>query len=355
MTRTLRIFSLLAIYAAIGSMYSQKAAAQLVIAVDEEDLYVKYIDVNTLVVTDLFRPMDAIAAPGAGTDGPEGIAADENNRVFYWQDGDNLYRVFYDALDGGGFMTGEFIADMFCAAGPGCNGTALSSQDGLTFANGILYGVRNTDSTTGGREGIYTIDVNTGAATCIRAWADDGVTTATNVDIRDIVYNADNGLFYVYNNTSTGIGGGGAGIYSVDIDNVLACGAFAVALVAQTPDIVTLCNCTAYPPATSTCCGSVTTPDIDGMAYGNGKIYLTIDQQGPILVYDIATDTFDPNLGNPWTATEVGAGGTWAPTALIPLPVTNLGITLNSVTANSRPVILDGVIGIGDSHIHDHN
>lgn len=355
MKRGIRRAFWIAAFTAVGSLGLRSAQAQLVITVDEEDLYVKYIDVNTLAVTDLFRPMDAIASPpGAGTDGPEGIAADENNRVFYWQDDNNLYRVFYDALDGGGFMTGEFIADITCAGGPGCNGTANSSMDGLTFANGILYGVRNVDSATAGREGIYTINVNTGAATCIRAWADDGVTTAAQVDIRDIAYNPADGLFYVYNNTSTGFGGtGGAGVYSVDIDNVLMGGAFAVALVASTPDVVTLCGCTAYPPATSTCCGSVTTPDIDGMAIGNGKIYLTIDQQGPILIYDIATDTFDPNIANPWTLTDFGAGGTWAPTALIPLPTTNLGITLDSVTTNtSRPVRQDGVVGIGEQAIY---
>ncbi|HWL92638.1 MAG TPA: DUF11 domain-containing protein [Phycisphaerae bacterium] len=276
--------------------FASQAQAQLVITVDEDDEFVKYIDVATLIETDLFKPLDSVVG-GAGGDGPEGIAADDANRLFYWQDNNNLYRTPYDDTDANGFMISTKIADIRCTT---CTGD--TDVDGLTFANGVLYAVRNTSGATTGPEGLYSINVTNGVATLLATWS------SNDVDVRDIAYDPASGLFYIYNNDPTnGFGGGGAGIYSLDIDNVLNGGAFATAMVQSVPTITDIC------PSD---CGTNTAHDIDGMALGDGKIYLNVDQEGPTLVFDIATDQFESDMANPWTTTELGAGGTWAPSAL---------------------------------------
>ncbi|MCA9255241.1 MAG: hypothetical protein KDA33_06365, partial [Phycisphaerales bacterium] len=339
MRRICKRVTWLAVLAALSAFAPRQANAQLVISVDEENLYVQHMDVNTTAFTELFRPDESTLPPGAGTDGPEGIAADESNRVFYWQDQARLYRTFFDLRDTNGFMVSEYIADMQCTT---C--TSITTMDGLTYANGTLYGVRNSSGSTTGPEGIYSIDVATGAATLILDFTTDpGVGSTSDIDVRSIAYNSADGLFYIFNNdNSTGFSGGGAGIYTVDIDNVLGGGANAIALVEATPDVTLICSG----------CGTSTTPDIDGMAIGDGKLYLTIDQPGDILAYDLATNLFDPSFTNPWAASELAAGATWAPSALAqPAGVANLRNAL-AVTTNGNDLVDDGNVGLGDQIVY---
>lgn len=324
-----------------GLMRSPIAHAQLVVGVSEDEEYVKFIDVATNTPTDLFRPLDSVIG-GAGGDGPEGIAADNANRLFYWQYIDNLYRTYWDNKDANGYMISEKIADMQCTT---C--TSVTSMDGITYVNGILYGVRNLDSATSGLEGIYTIDPGTGVATLIFEFASDpGIGDDLNIDARGLCQDPNSGLFYFYNNdnndANSGLNGQGAGIYSIDIDNVLGGGAFAIAMVGPTPTITSLCSN----------CGTDGFPDIDGMVLGNGKIYLLTDQPGDFLVFDIATSLFELNILNPWTTTETAAGGTWAPDANgPPAGVADLSVSLSATHDGlDFPSGLD--VGLGEQIVY---
>lgn len=49
--------------------------------------------------------------------------------------------------------------------------------------------------------------------------------------------------------------------------------------------------------------------DIDGLAFGDGKLYLVIDEPGSIYVYDLATAAYETPLPNPWTTAEIFSGG----------------------------------------------
>jgi hypothetical protein len=65
--------------------------------------------------------------------------------------------------------------------------------------------------------------------------------------------------------------------------------------------------------------------DIDGLAYGNGKLYLVIDQPGDIYVYDIASGLYETPLTNPWTSSEIFCGGAFGG-GLIPVELQSLTI-----------------------------
>lgn len=63
--------------------------------------------------------------------------------------------------------------------------------------------------------------------------------------------------------------------------------------------------------------------DIDGLAYGNGKLYLVIDQPGNIYVYDIASGLYETPLVNPWTSSETFSGAAFG-TGMIPVELQSL-------------------------------
>lgn len=65
--------------------------------------------------------------------------------------------------------------------------------------------------------------------------------------------------------------------------------------------------------------------DIDGLAYGGGKLYLVTDEPGDIYVYDIAGATFDPPLANPWTTSETFSAGAYG-LGLIPVELQSLTV-----------------------------
>jgi hypothetical protein len=65
--------------------------------------------------------------------------------------------------------------------------------------------------------------------------------------------------------------------------------------------------------------------DIDGLAYGNGKLYLVIDEPGDIFVYDILSGLYETPLTNPWTTSEVFSGGAFGG-GLIPVGLQSLTI-----------------------------
>jgi hypothetical protein len=58
--------------------------------------------------------------------------------------------------------------------------------------------------------------------------------------------------------------------------------------------------------------------DIDGLAFGDGRLFLVTDEPGDIYVYNIAGATFEAPLTNPWTSSEVFCGAAFGE-GLIPV------------------------------------
>ncbi len=65
--------------------------------------------------------------------------------------------------------------------------------------------------------------------------------------------------------------------------------------------------------------------DIDGLAYGNGKLFLVIDEPGDIFVYDIASGLYETPLTNPWTTSEIFSGGAFG-SGLIPVELQSFDV-----------------------------
>ena len=65
--------------------------------------------------------------------------------------------------------------------------------------------------------------------------------------------------------------------------------------------------------------------DIDGLAYGDGKLFLITDEPGDIYVYDIATASYETPIPNPWTTAELFCGGAFGP-GLIPVELQSLTV-----------------------------
>jgi len=59
--------------------------------------------------------------------------------------------------------------------------------------------------------------------------------------------------------------------------------------------------------------------DIDGLAYGNGRLYLVTDEPGSIYVYNVGTAAYEAPLTNPWTTSEVFSGATFGSGLVIPV------------------------------------
>lgn len=59
--------------------------------------------------------------------------------------------------------------------------------------------------------------------------------------------------------------------------------------------------------------------DIDGLAYGNGRLYLVTDQPGSIYVYNVGTASYEAPLTNPWTTSEVFSGAAFGSGLIIPV------------------------------------
>ena len=136
--------------------------------------------------------------------------------------------------------------------------------DGLAISGGVLYGT-NADALN---NGLYSIDWGTLVATQVGAFADS---------ISGIDADPDTGVIYGVNDTTGQL-----------------------VTLSPTGTITPVIN---YPAGFS---------DIDGIAVGNGIVYLVADEAGPIPAYDIAGAAYGTPLTSPFTSADVFSGAAYA-------------------------------------------
>jgi hypothetical protein len=247
-----------------------------------------YLDVTSGVTTTLWNSVANRKVNGAATDAANSrLYTNDAARLSSWNFGSVGTAPTVIA---GMYRTTDNVS--FTATG----------VDGLTFANGQLYGSTSFASTTFKR-GIYQIATTSdGMATphCVMTplWLDQ---TGTSIVLSGLDYNPADNLFYV-TSTQDVISAGGnfaRGIYSID-----AFGSGAINKVADFPAGRT---------------------GIDGLAIGGGKFWLTEQEAAnsriDIYPYDPVTQTYGSTIFVPLTdATSRATGATWAPGALVAVP-----------------------------------
>ncbi|CAG0952379.1 hypothetical protein PHYC_00268 [Phycisphaerales bacterium] len=263
------------------AVLAPRAAAQLVVGNDQATPTIWLVDVSgSLPNRALVTGSPAICY---------GLAADESGRVLYWTNGSSLFRAPYTST---GPLTPQNIG----------------AFSGVTFITGLAFD--SSLSRLYGRSsgGLYQIDVST--AVCTQVFA------ATAQDFGAFDYDSANDVFYVANDSIATTVVPGRGLYRI-----------LKPLTAPTFQLVSI-----YPS------GEI---DIDGLAVGDGIVYLVNDAppQG-IYRYNLMTNQYMAALPSPFTSTNAAtAGGTWAPNLLGTPPHADLSITL---TDDPDPVVPPG-------------
>jgi hypothetical protein len=75
--------------------------------------------------------------------------------------------------------------------------------------------------------------------------------------------------------------------------------------------------------------------DIDGLAIGEGRAYLLVDEPGSIYVWDFGGATYVAPLNNPWTESETFAGAAWLGSA--PGASSRATFNVNKVFTDGNP------------------
>jgi uncharacterized repeat protein (TIGR01451 family) len=152
------------------------------------------------------------------------------------------------------------------------DGMAVSqTMTGLAFHNGTLYACRNIAN-----EAIYTINTTTLVASVFIDYVD------ADFDCGGLAVNPGDGMVYMTNDDATPLG---SGLFRMNMDG-------SGTLI------------TAYPAGQT---------DIDGLAIGDGRAYLVIDEPGSIFVWDFGTAAYLAPLTNPWTTSETFSAGAFIP------------------------------------------
>jgi hypothetical protein len=239
------------------------ANAQLVVGNDQSGTATIWlIDVNTGVATPLFASSTADAKPW-------GMAADEANRILYWNAGSVLKSATYDSLLSGS-PTINSISMTY--NGSGVNFVGM----GFNPATGKLLGTRNIST-----EAVYEIDPATGIATLIWAYS-------TSFDFGGLEYDAATGKLYGLSDTAPT--GSVRGLYEINTATM------------------TTTFIAPYPAGET---------DIDALAVADGKAYYVTDgpntTQVNFYIFEIASGTQVGTLPSPFTGSGTFAAATWAP------------------------------------------
>ncbi|MCB1642864.1 MAG: DUF11 domain-containing protein, partial [Xanthomonadales bacterium] len=148
-------------------------------------------------------------------------------------------------------------------------GAMALSMTGLAFGNGTLYACRNIAN-----EAIYAVDLGTLIATVFIDFDD------ASFDCGGLAFNPDDGALYMTNDDVTPLG---SGLYRMNMDG-------SGTLI------------TPYPAGQT---------DIDGLAIGDGRAYLIIDEPGNQFVYDFALAAYQTPLTSPFASAETFSAGAW--------------------------------------------
>lgn len=254
------------------------ATAQLILGSDQPN--------PSIWVADVSRAGAPRSLLGGANVRVYGLAADNTGQMLYWLDnGTSLYKAPFNT-------TGPLV--------PGLVGSTTVSGVGVSFVSlafdaveGKLYGYRNSNDAQ--TEGIY--EISTTNASAVRVCAIDPAADFGGMD-----YDAATDAFYATND--------GAGAYA-------GRGVYRIAKPLSTP-VVTLIS--AYPGSDS---------DIDGLAAGNGRLYLVNDAPAEgIYVLNLTSRQYETTLPNPFTALGTFCGGAWAPGLFVPPSGADLSVTL---------------------------
>jgi len=198
-----------------------------------------------------------------------GLAADDATRHVYVASGTALYRISYD---------GDRIPVRIASF----HGDATTIDGGLAFdtLRGVLVGSSGTQANH-----FYEIDPATARATLVLSLGAG--------DFGGLDFDPSSGVLYAANDSaSTGAGLAGRGLYRVNLP--LSPASFT--RIAQ------------YPVKS----GTTVDTDIDGLAVGNGRVYLVADETNWMYVYNLLTGVYETPIAQPWGGDRGSCGASYA-------------------------------------------
>lgn len=270
------------------------ARAQIIIATDDPTEGIWAMDVNT---NQVYKALDGFGASA--------MAVDRANSILYFMPNTvSLWKWDYSNLSN----SPEFIGTV---RNPGNTSNLSVVGLGYDAVNNILYASRGLDSAAG-PTGFYRVSV--ADASTELAFA-----VSNQYRFEGMDYDVSTNRFFAGSDLSPS-GAGIEGIYEVHFDTNT------ISFLAPYPD------------------NTATTPaDLDGMAVGEGKIYLVEDKAvqagGRIYVYNYITGEYEEPLLVPWFFSETFSAGTWAPElfeAVIPEPGAAAGLSLAALALLRR-------------------
>ena len=217
-----------------------------------------------------------------------------NNRILF-NNGSTLYQ----------WPVGGAVTSLGTIHDPG--GASLNFT-GLTYYNGMLYGVRNIAN-----EAVYAIDPTTLVATVFIEYVDG------DFDYGGLAVDPNTGVLYGTNDDTSPYG---LGLFRINLDG--------------TGTLIT-----PYPAGET---------DIDGLAVSHdGFAYLVIDQPGSIYVWDFTAGAYAAPLTSPFTTSETFSGGAWIMEGGAQDPP-NINVNPLSLSTTQPPdVVTQQVLSIGNT------
>ncbi|MBK9188468.1 MAG: hypothetical protein IPM33_05870 [Phycisphaerales bacterium] len=234
------------------------ANGQVAVGVDSASIPIQVYD----------RMLPGYTAPISASIAVRGLAADDLQRVFYISTGPALYRLNYDPPHVPVFV-GFY------------SGAVLGISGGLAWdsTRGRLYGTTTS--------ALYEINPTTAVTTLTRAFSAG--------DFGGLDYDAGTDRLYAANDSTATAGGlAGRGIYTV----VPPYATGAITRIAPYPERAT----------------GLEETDIDGLAVGDGRVFLCADETSWMYTWNLATQAYEPRVSQTAFGADRGfAGATWAP------------------------------------------
>lgn len=247
------------------------AGGLLFIGVDDPTVSTYTVDPTDGTATPAFTGTDVWGAAviSGASPGDAEVYFNESGNLWRWQDGSAPAQCCSMTL--GGASTSVVAMAYDPAAGK------------LLFTRNI------------GDEGVLSLAVTPGSCPASCELVQEWLFSATaNVDAGGIAWDPVAGVLYATNDDTTPA----SGIYILNSDSTET-------FVAPYP---------------------VGQTDIDGLAWGGGKLYLVTDEPGSTYVYDIATAMYETPIPNPWTTAEVFSGAGYGDNILIPVELQSFGV-----------------------------